>query len=185
MGRIIQFVNPVMALSLGYASPDDLCGSDMRTLLAPLSMPPGKDIARLFAGSCCPATSHRTRHTSGSWRALAGGCLSAVSWQGMPAMLVTCLDVTARHHLETQVRQSHTMHRLGALAGGIAHDFNICSRLFGLHRLVMDDVPRESLAWHRLQRVLTAGERAKRPVRQILTVSRQQEQERVLYAPSY
>ena len=43
----------------------------------------------------------------------------------------------------------------------------------------MEDVPRESLAWHRLQRVLTAGERAKDLVRQILTVSRQQEQQRL------
>src|SRR5262245_11570732 len=32
---IIQFINPVMATLFGYASPDDLCGRDVRTLLAP------------------------------------------------------------------------------------------------------------------------------------------------------
>ena len=32
---IIQFVNPVMAALFGYASPDDLCGCDVRALLAP------------------------------------------------------------------------------------------------------------------------------------------------------
>jgi signal transduction histidine kinase len=71
------------------------------------------------------------------------------------------------------------MYALGALAGGIAHDFNnMLAAILGYTELVMDDVPRESRAWHRLQRVLTAGERAKDLVRQILTVSRQQKQER-------
>src|SRR5713226_2089328 len=60
----------------------------------------------------------------------------------------------------------------------IVHFNNMLAAILGYTELVMDDVPRESLAWHRLQRVLTAGERAKDLVRQILTVSRQQEQER-------
>jgi len=177
---IIQFVNPVMAALFGYASPDDLCGSDMRTLLAPHEHAPWEGHRQ----ACLQAPAAPQRHIVQGIRQDHGAlwlevCLSAVSWQGMPAMLVTCLDVTTRHHLETQVRQSHTMHALGALAGGIAHDFNnMLAAILGYTELVMDDVPRESLAWHRLQRVLTAGERAKDLVRQILTVSRQQEQER-------
>ena len=177
---IIQFVNPVMAALFGYASPDDLCGRAMCTLLAPHEHVPWEGHRQ----ACLQAPAAPQRHIVQGIRQDHGAlwlevCLSSVSWQGMPAMLVTCLDVTARHHLETQVRQSHTMHALGSLAGGIAHDFNnMLAAILGYTELVMDDVPRESLSWHRLQRVLTAGERAKDLVRQILTVSRQQEQER-------
>jgi PAS domain S-box-containing protein len=177
---IIQFVNPVMATLFGYDSPDDLCGRDVRTLLAPSEHTPWEEHRR----ACLQAPAAPQRHTvqgirrdqSAFWLEI---CVSATSWQGQPAILVTCLDITARHDLETQVRQSHKLHALGALAGGIAHDFNnMLAAILGYTELVMDDVPRESLAWHRLQRVLTAGERAKDLVRQILTVSRQQEQER-------
>jgi PAS domain S-box-containing protein len=177
---IIQFVNPVMATLFGYASPDDLCGRDVRTLLAPHEHAPWEE----YRHACLQAPATPQRHIvqgirqdhSALWLEL---CVSSTSWQGIPALLVTCLDVTERYHLEMQVRQSHTMHALGALAGGIAHDFNnMLAAILGYTELVMDDVPRESLAWHRLQRVLTAGERAKDLVRQILTVSRQQKQER-------
>jgi PAS domain S-box-containing protein len=176
----IQFVNPVMATLFGYASPDDLCGCDVRTLLAPHEHAPWEG----YRHACLQAPATPQRHTvqgirqdqSPLWLEI---CLSSVSWHGLPAILVTCLDITERHHLETQVRQNHKMHALGALAGGIAHDFNnMLAAILGYTELVMDDVPRESLSWHRLQRVLTAGERAKDLVRQILTVSRQQEQER-------
>jgi PAS domain S-box-containing protein len=177
---IIQFVNPVMATLFGYASPDDLYGRDMCTLLAPHEHAPWEG----YRHACVQASATPQRHPvqgirqdrSALWLEI---CLSSSSWQGLPAILVTCLDVTARHHLETQVHQSHTMYALGALAGGIAHDFNnMLAAILGYTELVMDDVPRESQAWHRLQRVLTAGERAKDLVRQILTVSRQQKQER-------
>jgi PAS domain S-box-containing protein len=177
---IIQFVNPVMATLSGYASPEDLCGRDVRTLLAPHEHAPWE----VYRHACLQAPGVPQRHIvqgirqdqSAFWLEI---CVSSTSWQGLPAMLVTCLDITERQHLETQVRQSHKMHALGALAGGIAHDFNnMLAAILGYTELLMDDVPRESLAWHRLQRVLTAGERAKDLVRQILTVSRQQEQER-------
>ena len=177
---LIQFVNPVMATLFGYANPDDLCGRDVRTLLAPHEHAPWEG----YRHACLQAPAAPQRHIvqgirqahSALWLEI---CLSSVSWQGLPGLLVTCLDVTERHHLETQVRQSHTMHALALSLGGIAHDFNnMLAAILGYTELVMDDVPRESLAWHRLQRVFTAGERAKDLVRQILTVSRQQEQER-------
>jgi PAS domain S-box-containing protein len=177
---IIQFVNPVMATLFGYASPDDLSGRDVRTLFAPHEHAPWEE----YRHACLQAPAAPRRHIvqgirqdhSALWLEI---CLSSVSWQGLPALLVTCLDGTARRLLETQMRQSQTTHTLGALAVGIAHDFNnMLAAILGYTELVMDDVPRESLAWHRLQRVLTAGERAKDLVRQILMMSRQQKQER-------
>jgi len=122
---VIQFVNPILATLFGYASPADLCGRDVRTLLAPHEHAPWEG----YCHACLQAPAAPQRHIvqgirqdqSALWLEI---CLSSTSWQGLPAMLVTCLDITERHHLETQVRQSHKMHALGALAGGIAHDFN-------------------------------------------------------------
>ena len=181
---IIQVVNPVLATLFGYANPDDLCGRAMGTLLAPHEQAAWEE----HLHACVQAHGTAHRHTIQGIQGIRQDqtvlwldlCLFATAWQGLPAILVTCLDSTERHNLEAQMRQSHKMHALGALAGGIAHDFNnMLAAILGYTELVMDDMSRESLAWHRLQRVLTAGERAKDLVRQILTVSRQQEQQRL------
>lgn len=79
-----------------------------------------------------------------------------------------------RQRLDTQVQHGQKMQAIGTLAGGIAHDFNnILAAIMGYTELVSDDMPRESLAWRNLQRVLTAATRAKDLVQQILAFSRQ------------
>jgi CheY-like chemotaxis protein len=70
------------------------------------------------------------------------------------------------------------MEAIGALAGGIAHDFNnILSLIIGYTELSINDVPEDSRARDNLKKLFKAGERAKDLVRQILTFSRQSEQE--------
>ncbi len=87
-------------------------------------------------------------------------------------------DITERKRIEIQMRQAQKMEAIGTLAGGIAHDFNnLLSAIVGYAEMASEDVPEGSPPRRNLEEVLAAAHRAKDLVRQILTFSRQGEQE--------
>src|SRR5712691_1434341 len=82
-------------------------------------------------------------------------------------------DMTARKQLEAQLRESHKMEAIGVLAGGIAHDFNnILVAIMGFTQLAQREMVQGSRAWEYLHAALTAEQRGKDLVQQILTFSR-------------
>jgi len=80
--------------------------------------------------------------------------------------------------LKTQLLQAQKMEAIGTLAGGIAHDFNnILSAVIGYSEMALSKATADEELQGDIQEVLSAGHRAKNLVKQILTFSRQTEQE--------
>jgi signal transduction histidine kinase len=82
--------------------------------------------------------------------------------------------------LENRLLQTQKLETIGALAGGIAHDFNnILTTISGYSELLHDDLPESTPAADKIRRIQSAVKKARSLTNQILTFSRQLEQEKV------
>ncbi len=88
-------------------------------------------------------------------------------------------DITELKEIEAKYHHAQKMEAIGTLAGGIAHDFNnILSAILGYAELIQADLLESDRSTADIAQVIQAGKRAADLVRQILTFSRQTEQQR-------
>jgi PAS domain S-box-containing protein len=110
----------------------------------------------------------------------------AIEYDNKPAVLTIARDISERIQsekekakLRSQLRQAQKMEAIGTLAGGIAHDFNnILQSIFGYTEIAGLQVSQGKNPSEALNNILTASQRAKGLINQILSFSRQTEQER-------
>ena len=108
--------------------------------------------------------------------------------QGETQIFGVFRDITERkkayqekEKLEVQLRQAQKMEAIGTLAGGIAHDFNnILGVIIGNSELVTLRDEATAASKECLDQIFAAAQRAKQLVNQILTFSRQGEQQKFL-----
>ncbi|MCB9480674.1 MAG: PAS domain S-box protein [Desulfobacteraceae bacterium] len=88
-------------------------------------------------------------------------------------------DVTQERKMESQLRKAQKLEAIGTLAGGIAHDFNnILFPIIGFSELLSNKYEKGSEEKRYVNNVLSAAYRARDLVHQILTFSRQNEEEK-------
>jgi PAS domain S-box-containing protein len=88
-------------------------------------------------------------------------------------------DISERLALEHRLRRAQKMEAIGTLASGIAHDFNnVLAAIIGYGQMAASELAPDSQVRKDLEHILCAADRAEDLVHQILTFSRQVEEER-------
>ena len=81
-----------------------------------------------------------------------------------------------RHMLETRLEHAQRLEAIGTLAGGIAHEFNnILGAIMGYGEMAMQSLTNPSPIRYYVGEIVSAGERAKHVVDQVLTFSRKRD----------
>jgi PAS domain S-box-containing protein len=189
------YMSPSVKRLLGYTQ-EEICGLRMSSILTPDSL---NKASRLLAEELArrgPVPDNPEGYRSIEVEVIRkdGSLLSAEVRASLlrqedgrlSGVLGIARDITERRAaemeragLERDLRQAQKMEALGTLAGGIAHDFNnILAAVMGYAEMALLDSPSDSQVGRHLTQVLKASHRAKDLVAQILTFSRQSEQEK-------
>lgn len=188
------YFSPSVARLVGF-TPEEMLNLKLHDIVTPDSY---ERAAKVIAGELARETSeaadpYRSRNLelelyrkdgTTVWSEVTASFLRDLS--GVPvAILGAMRDISERKqaeqekkNLETRLQQAHKMEAIGTLAGGIAHDFNnILAAVLGYTEMALEETPDGSLLRSNIQEVLNAGNRAKDLVKQILSFSRQAEQQ--------
>ena len=98
-----------------------------------------------------------------------------LEYSGKRVRLIVAQDVSERHILEQQLRQSQKMEAVGRLAGGVAHDFNnLLMVIKGHTELLRNVLPPSDEYTRKIEHIERAADRASGLTRQLLAFSRLQ-----------
>lgn len=169
------YANPAFVRIFGYEHSDEIVGRPVESLFHPedrgLITKSGKE---RLEGNKMPL-SYDVKGLKKEGKSFAAALWGTViDYQKDHAILGFVADMSAERELRSQLQESQKMEALGNLAGGIAHDFNnILSAIIGYAELAKMKVSEEGSPLPDLNEVLKAGDRAKKLIGQILTMSRE------------
>jgi PAS domain S-box-containing protein len=176
-GRVV-FVSPSCQEVLGLR-PEGMIGTTPFSLLHPDDV---EHLAELFIGRVHAShasgggRTFRIRHRDGSWRWLEGTGINFETAEGETHVVAVTRDVTerieaehAQERLMQRVAQARRFESLGMLATGMAHDFNnLLTPILGAAGLALMDLPADSPARPRLERIQRTSSEAAALTNQLL-----------------
>ncbi len=168
---IVEFMNKAMIKRIGRDATGEKCFFALHDLEKQCSWCMHDKILKkeYFELNIVSPKDNRSYHVSNS---------PLIHEDGSTSKLTVFRDMTKMKKMESQLRQAQKMEAIGTLAGGIAHDFNnILFPIVGYTELLREDIPQDSPLQESVTQVFRAALRAKDLVQQILTFSRQRDQE--------
>jgi PAS domain S-box-containing protein len=105
----------------------------------------------------------------------------AVNDSGLPSFVDFAIEDNSRElMLESRLLQAQKLETIGALAGGIAHDFNnVLTTISGYSEMLLEDLRNDSDKAEKVCKIQAAVRKAQSIINQMLTYSRQIEQEKI------
>jgi len=101
--------------------------------------------------------------------------VSEIIWDGRPASMGFCRDITEQRLLEAQLFQAQKMESVGRLAGGVAHDFNNMLQVILTNtQFSLDDQSLDASTRERLIDIQSAARHSADLTRQLLAFARKQ-----------
>lgn len=172
-GKILD-ANPAFLELLGLTSISEVVGQHIYTLYA--------DADQWFDLADYLRSSAPFKGLTAVWKRKSGTTVVRVSGRSVPngrsegvVFELFAEDITERHALEQQLRQSQKMEAVGRLAGGIAHDFNnLLMVISGYSEFLLERLGAEPHLRGPAQEIASASERASSLTRQLLAFSRKQ-----------
>jgi PAS domain S-box-containing protein len=174
---IIHFQSPSIKRVLDL-KPEIVAGRNLAEFIHPDDLPRlAAMIRRALANPDVPfSIEYRLRHRDGAWHLFSSVGRSIPHDADGRRIVFNSRDITASRNLEEQLLQAQKMEAIGTLTGGIAHDFNnMLAGILGSAELVREDLAPDHPTQEYVQSIMTAANRARELVQQILTFSRRQE----------
>jgi len=169
---IVTYVNPSFVLLWGFDSAEQVVGARFQDFWVG---PEAGDIPRSLpqTGGWRGELVARRQDQSNLTVELSASMIC--DERGQPVGVMTsCIDVTERKRLQTQVIQAQKMEAIGQLAGGIAHDFNnLLAAISGYLQLLLVDAPRDTQQYRDLMQINAAVDRGTALTSQLRFFTRQ------------
>lgn len=175
----IKYVNQQFVNIFGYEKSEDVLEKSISQVVHPDDRKRVLDLEALRQETAAaPARYEFKGIRSDGKKVYIEASVAGTVWRGERVSLVYLRDVSERRHLEAQLQQAQKMEAIGIMAGGIAHDFNnILFPIFGYTEMALESIVDAAKVKRYLEQILIGARRARDLVRQILTFSRQENEE--------